>query len=517
MAARRTVAAILFVAATWASPSEIFAQASAYEELQNFSALLNLIRLNYVEDVDYTRLTRAAMQGVLQGLDPHNHILTRTEVAQLADLESGGLAGVGVHIEQRGESVVVLSAARYGPADRADVRPGDRILAVDESPIVGLGAREVEVRLLGKPGSRVRLRLARGARAEERVIDVRLKREAVTERSVSEIGEFEPGVGYVRIDRFGKGAADELKEAVEDLADRGTDLLLLLDLRGNPGGLLDEASAAASLFLWEDRLLFTTRGRKAEMNQEYRVPRSGRFRNVGLVVLIDEGSASASEALAVALQDNDRALIVGRRSFGKALVQTGFLLPRGDVVWLTVGRVYAPSGRLIQRDYGDLTTDDYEARAGEAPEADTLVFRTVAGRVVRGGGGVRPDVELPAPVPLPSWWTASVELGLPLEVATETASTISGTPESWAEAQDSWESDLLDPYLDLARSRLPEATEITSEERQSVARELAGLAAGVRWGREGQERFRLLTDPDIRRALQEYRRYVGDAGDVGLP
>lgn len=483
-----------------------FAQAAAYEELQNFSALLNFVRLNYVEQVDYGRLTRAAMQGVLESLDPHSYFLTEDDLLRLHGFESGMLAGVGLHLEQRGDDVVVLSVRRFGPADRAEVHPGDRLVGVDDMSISGLSARELEVRLLGDAGSKVNLRLERGARLEPEILELRLEREEFRGGSVADFGLREPGIGYVRLVEFREGASEELRKAVEDLLEREANVVLL-DLRGNPGGLLDEAVEMASLFLDQAALVFSTRGRKAEMNREHRVRQDGKFRDLDLVVLIDEGSASAAEVLAASLQDNDRALLVGRRTFGKALIQVPFVLPRGDLVMLTVGRVFAPSGRLIQRDYDEMTGGQYRARAGTEPEAATATYRTAGGRAVRGGGGVRPDVELPGPAELPPWWAESVRLGLPLEVATEVAADIPGTPEAWAIRDAAWESMLLDPFLERARSRLSVAAEPTQAERQRMARVLAGLAAGVRWGRARQERFLLLADPDVRFALEAYRTH----------
>ena len=493
-------------------PSQARAQASAYEELQNFSALLNHVRLNYVDEIDYSRLTLAAMQGVLLGLDPHSYFLTANDLTRLEGFGAGELAGVGIRLEQRGESVVVISVRRFGPADLSDVHPGDRMVAVDDTSVAGLGAREVEVRLLGKPGSKVALGLERGSRLEPQMIDVRLERKKLPGGSVAEIAMRKPGVGYVRVEQFEEDAGKELKKALEEIVDRDASLVLL-DLRGNPGGILDEAVEAASIFLRTNRPVFTTRGRKAEMNQEYRTRGNGKFRDIGLVVLIDEGSASASEVLAASLQDNDRALIVGRRSFGKALIQTAFFLPRGHVVMLTVGRVYAPSGRLIQRDYEGMTSGQYRSLAGESPEADTVVYQTLGGRPVRGGGGVRPDVEAPAPAALPAWWAESVAHGFPLEVATEAASGAPGTVDAWAENAASWEAMLLDPYLERVREELSIEAEATRAESEVLARELAALVAGVRWGRAGQERFLLLTDPDIKLAVEAYRERLAAARD----
>ena len=508
-----TAAACLTIG-TLALPAQAHAQASAYEELQNFSALLNHVRRNYVDEIDYSRLTLAAMQGVLLGLDPHSYFLTTSDLSRLESFEAGELAGVGIRLEQRGESVVALSVRRFGPADRADVHPGDRLVAVDDTSVAGLGAREVDVRLLGKPGSKVDLRLERGSRLEPQMIEVRLERKKLPGGSVVEVAMREPGVGYVRLERFEENAGDELEKAVEQLADRDASLLLL-DLRGNPGGILDEAVEAASIFLRKDRPVFTTRGRKEDMNEEYRARRNGKFRDIGLVVLIDEGSASGSEVLAVSLQDNDRALIVGRRSFGKALIQTAFFLPQGHVVMLTVGRVYAPSGRLIQRDYEGITSEQFRSRAGEAPESDTLTYLTLGGRPVRGGGGVRPDVESPGPVPLPAWWAGSVELGIPLEVATAASASVGGNVEVWVEQAETWEQILVAPYLERARADLSVEAEATPAEQERLARELAGLVAGVKWGRVGQERFQLLTDPDIELAVETYRERLAAASDSG--
>ena len=229
-------------------PSQARAQASAYEELQNFSALLNHVRLNYVDEIDYSRLTLAAMQGVLLGLDPHSYFLTANDLTRLEGFGAGELAGVGIRLVQRGESVVVISVRRFGPADLSDVHPGDRMVAVDDTSVAGLGAREVEVRLLGKPGSKVALGLERGSRLEPQMIDVRLERKKLPGGSVAEIAMRKPGVGYVRVEQFEEDAGKELKKALEEIVDRDASLVLL-DLRGNPGGILDEAVEAASIFL----------------------------------------------------------------------------------------------------------------------------------------------------------------------------------------------------------------------------------------------------------------------------
>ncbi|MFW6084021.1 MAG: S41 family peptidase, partial [Gemmatimonadota bacterium] len=315
---------------------------------------------------------------------------------------------------------------------------------------------------------------------------------------------------YVRVMRFGEEAARDLEEALEREAEEGR-RRIVLDLRGNPGGLVTEAVETAALFLPEDVTVFSTRGRKRDVDRDYVTEDRGDLRNMRLVVLIDEGSASAAEAVAGALQDLDRAVLVGRRTFGKALIQAPFFLPDGDIVWLTVGRVLTPSGRVIQRDYRGLTADQYRSFAGTSvvPEGgDSLpLFRTKGGRPVRGGGGISPDLETPGSPPPPPWWSAAREAGWIQEVVDEAAATLSVDP---ADGSDPWRGDearhdaLVDSLLRRVRAELDVAAEPGPPLRSWMRRTVAGRVASVRWGVDAGSAFRVHTDPDVRAAVEAF-------------
>lgn len=272
--------------------------------------------------------------------------------------------------------------------------------------------------------------------------------------------------------------------------------------------LVIAAVEVAEEFFAKKTLVFRTRGRKRDVNEDYVTDRSGGFAQLPLIVLIDESSASAAEALAGSLQDHDRALIIGRRSFGKALMQSSFFLESGDVVRLTIGHVLTPSGRLIQRPFRGLTVERYRAEAGQAENPDTLpVYKTGNGRPVRGGGGIRPDVALPAPPELPVWWSVAADRGWTVAIADSVAYTLAEGDESrrqWNESPTRWRESLLAPLFARVSQELDVASQPEPALAQRIARLLAARAAEVRWGPAARLEFELIGDPDIAAALQSF-------------
>lgn len=481
---------------------------SNYEELQTFSAVLNHIRVNYVDTVQYGALVRAAIDGVLRALDPHSRFESRENVARAGALARGELGTVGIALEQVDGVPVVLAVVRDGPADRKGIAPGDRLLAIDDSSVAGEDAEALELRLAGKSGSKVRLALERGPRLEPRRYEVTVKRDDVHHRSVGMEYLLDATTGYVWLAEFGAKAPDELERAINQLRRRGAGRLVL-DLRGNPGGSVLAAVEIASLFLPRNTLVFRTRGRKSQVDEDFVTKKDGRFDDLPLVVLIDERSASASEALAGSLQDHDRAVLVGRRSFGKALMQMPFALPAGDVVWLTVGRVLTPSGRFIQRRYQGLRVEQYYGFAGRSgAEEDTAeVFRTARGREVRGGGGIRPDVGVLPREPLPAWHAIAADSGFEEAVADSVAYTLPSATAAraeWAGAADRWRSEVVAPFLARARGRLNVAAQLDSVQEDRLARRLAARVAEVRWGPEARDELLLRHDPVVALGVAQF-------------
>jgi carboxyl-terminal processing protease len=331
-------------------------------------------------------------------------------------------------------------------------------------------------------------------------MSVIVKREmAKLENYVTATLMVDANTGYLKLAEFGEKSAADVRSAVKHL--RGEKATrLIFDLRGNPGGIVTEAVAMASEFLPENSLVFSTKGRQKSVNQEYRTKGAGDFTNLPLVVLIDQGSASAAEALTGSLQDNDRAVVAGRRSFGKALMQTSFLVPDG-MVELTIGHVISPSGRYIQRPYTGLQLEQYYAFAGDSAWQDTTrVFKTVHGRPVKAGGGIAPDMPLPAPARVPRWYTVAADSGWDRAVADSVALTL-GTDATaraaWIHGPAVWADRLLPPLLARVRSRLAVGAELDAETRAAMARRLAAEAATVRWDEAAGRELSIENDPDV--------------------
>jgi carboxyl-terminal processing protease len=484
-------------------------QRSAYEELQTFSGVLNHIRLNYVDSVTYAELVHAAITGVLHALDPHSSFFSRFEWEKRSALERGELAVTGLYLEEVDSAITVLAVSPKSPAAKAGILAGDRLVSVNDTAIAGLDVSAIDLRLSGEKGSKVRLRLERGLRLEPDTFAVTVKRDFLEFHSVSVARMVDSITGYVRLEEFGLKAAEEMHDALKQLKGKGM-RRVVLDLRGNPGGFVIAAVELASEFFPKETVVFRTRGRKRDVDTTYATRRNGDFMMLPLVVLIDEHSASAAEALAGSLQDHDRALLLGRRSFGKALMQSDFLvLPSGDDLHLTIGYVISPSGRIIQRRYRGLAVEQYRSFAGKSGAAeDTLaVFRTDHGRPVRGGGGIVPDVPLPPPAPLPVWWSAAADSGFDDAVADSVALTLPGDIISrrvWSTAPDQWRAKLLPPFLARVRNRLHVAAQPDSALELRLARILAARAAQVRWGPDAYDEFLLRASADVQAAISYF-------------
>ena len=485
-------------------------QRSVYEELQTFSGVLNYIRLNYPDSVGYGELVAAAIRGVLHSLDPHSRFVSRVEFERQNALARGELFTVGLSLEDVEGAATVLAVARGSPAAKGGVLPGDRVVTLNDTSVAGLGMETLELRLAGERGSKVRLALERGPRLEPDTFSVTLKRGPFDVKSVSIVRMMDATTGYLRLEDFMGTAAADVHAGLKTLNGMGA-VGMILDLRGNPGGVVTAAVDIAGEFFPKNTVVFRTRGRKRDVDTTYVTKRDGDFRLWPIVVLIDERSASAAEALAGSLQDHDRALLVGRRSFGKALMQSVFLLPAGDNVWLTIGRVLTPNGRFIQRRYRGIGYEQYLSFAGRsgAEEDTSTIFKTDAGREVRGGGGIAPDVVVPIVAPLPVWWSAAADSGLDDAVSDSVAHTLAITPAAraaWLNAPAEWRAKLVSPFLTRVRSRLGVAAVTDSLLEQRLARILAARTAEVRWGPAAREEFIVRNDPTIRVALDQFTR-----------
>lgn len=351
-----------------------------------FGKLYEELATGYVEEIDPERLMRAGIDAMLSTLDPYTVFIDETDSAELDILTRGRYGGVGLSIGQRAGEHVVLQAIEGYSASEQGLRTGDVIRSVDGVPVRGLSSEELSALLRGEPGTTVDLVVEReGAPAP---LEFTLTRQRVQLRNVTYAGRLEGDVGYVRLERFTQGAAREVREALERLRRERPLAGLVLDLRGNPGGLLEEAVGVAGLFLPARSVVVSTRGRTPESERVYRSDGPPAEPSLPLVVLVDGASASASEIVAGALQDHDRAVLVGAPTFGKGLVQTIRPLPHNTALKLTVSQYFIPSGRSIQA----ARPAAEDARIEAVPDSLRRAFRTRAGRTVYDGMGVEPDV-----------------------------------------------------------------------------------------------------------------------------
>lgn len=448
----RMLAGILLLVA--AVPGRLAAQGTAYEQFQAFSGVLSHVRLNYVDSVDFGTLLQASIRGLLSSLDPHSRYVTRQEYLLRSQWDRGELASPGLRLENSGPAVTVLSVT--GSAAKAGIQPGDRLLRVNDTTVARGSAEAVEIRLLGEKGSKVRLILERGTVSPDTVA-LTLKRQLLGHVVVSDPRMVGPETGYIRLAEFIPPAPKALKKAVERVRDLKAKQLIL-DLRGNPGGDIQSMVEIASMFLPGRTEIFHTQSRKKDLSTAVGTEQAGEFAKLPLILLVDAGSASAAEILAGSLQDQDRALILGRRSFGKALMQTSLPLPNADIVWLTTARVVTPSGRVIQRRYSGIGATEYLQRAGQggAQEDTAAVYRTARGREVRGGGGILPDVILPGASELPIWFSQASDSGYD-SVSDSVANLLSSEPAAraaWMSDSVSWDARLVTPFLARLRSGL---------------------------------------------------------------
>jgi carboxyl-terminal processing protease len=375
---------------------------------------------------------------------------------------------------------------------------------MNDTAIAGVPVQQLQAQLGGVRGSKFRLTLERGSLLAPQTFRVTIKRSPIDVRSTLMSEMIDSITGFVRLQDFKLGAGHDISDALTQLTHQHA-RQVLLDLRGNPGGSIPSAVEVAAQFLPAGTVVFRTRGRKADVKHDYATDSAGAFRELPLIVLIDRGSASAAEALAACLQDHDRALILGRRSFGKALVQVPFPLRAGGVVMLTVARVVSPSGRVIQRPYEGLAYEQYLAMAGTATESTTPgTFKTDHGRPVSSGGGVAPDVLLAGSPPLPAWWSVVADSGWADAVADSVARSLTGSADDWIDAPERWRPPLAPFYARVQRSlhTMPADTAV----EKVVARVLASRIVEVKWGDAARDRFILRNDPDIQAALTYFPR-----------
>lgn len=364
------------------------------DSLKNFSRVLSIVQQEYATPLDTDHaLYDGAIPGMLRVLDPHSTFFDPRQYALLREDQRGKYYGVGMNVGPQENHTVVLAPMPGSPAAKAGIRPGDIIHSVEGKSTDGLTTSEVADLLKGPKGTVVHVNMVREGYAQPLAFTI--TRDEIPKHSVDVAFQVRPGIGYVRVSAFNEETDTELAAALKQLEIANLDGLIL-DLRGNPGGLLNEAVSVSDMFLEKNQLIVAHRGRSSQERRYYAI-RGNRGVQVPLVVVVNGGSASASEIVTGAIQDHDRGLVVGEQTFGKGLVQTVSPLSENTGLALTTARYYTPSGRLIQRDYKDVSLYDY--LYNHKDPRPTEVKLTDGGRQVYGGGGITPDVVVSEPKP----------------------------------------------------------------------------------------------------------------------
>lgn len=470
-----------------------------------FSQVLNQIRVNHPDSIDSHELLMAAIEGMVHAADPHSFVMPYVPLSPAREqlMKDGKLFPVPIAFDYLSGGPVVTSIASGTSASRQDILPGDELVAIDGKPVTSRSADELEVTLSGEKGSTTMLSFERrrsdGTLAR---VDRKVKREKVEEATaVPAAFMLDQSVGYIRISSFmSDKVADDLHDALGRLEGRGMQRLVL-DLRDNGGGSVAEAAHVAGEFLPKGTIVYTSEGRKAADTDTGRVSRSfwRRERKYPIVLLVNAGTASASELVAGALQDHDRALIVGHTTFGKSLLMRGFPMADGSIIELVVGHVRTPCGRIVQRQYHGLTMHDYYRLAGaDRDTASRPSCKTDGGRTVYGGGGIYPDVRFPDYPSPPTWLARASEDDLLLKWTggwvTANAAALPAL-EAFAAKPELPASALADFRAFAAKDGIVIPADAESD--VMLQRVLVRTVAGTKWGDEGYYRLSAITSPEV--------------------
>ncbi|MEA2339291.1 MAG: carboxyl-terminal processing protease, partial [Thermoanaerobaculia bacterium] len=376
-------------------------QSDVQKRMKEYTDLLAAVTQNAPEDVGTDKFVYSSIDGMLRTLDPHTSFLEPKEYADMQDRQKGSFYGLGILVTKRNDQVTVITPLEGTPAARLGIRAGDVISEVEGVSTDDLPLDDVVKRLKGPKGTTVHIKIVRVGMKEP--IPLSIVRAAIPTNSISNVLMLKPGIGYIRIKDFTATTVRELDEAIDKLKGQGMQKLVL-DLRQNPGGLLDAAVGVSDHFLDKGQMIVYTKGRTPDSAQDYLAPGKHQKFDMPMVVVVNRGSASASEIVAGALQDHDRAIIVGETSWGKGLVQSVYTLQYSAGLALTTSKYYTPSGRNIQRDYSSfydyyVADESEDGNAPEMPLKDRKKFTTATGRIVYGGGGITPDIFVkPAPL-----------------------------------------------------------------------------------------------------------------------
>lgn len=508
----------------------LFSIQSQSESQRKLATLLGIIDNEYVDSVDADSLLESVYPQVISGLDPHSVYISAEDLEAVNSELEGSFSGIGISFNMLNDSINVLEVISGGPSEKVGLMAGDRIVTINDSVASGRkwSNEKVMSLLRGEAGTVVRLGIKRST--SDRLLPFEVTRGAIPVTTVDAAYMLDDATGYVKVNKFGRNTFDEFFTSVVRLRSEGASRYVI-DLRGNGGGLMEMAILMANEFLPANRMIVATHGRNPDAESMAFSDGHGTFVNDEVVVILDEFSASASEIFAGALQDHDRALIIGRRSFGKGLVQRQMELNDGSAVRLTIARYYTPSGRCIQKTYRPGAAADYTHEildrydSGEAFNADSvkvdesLVFTTAGGRKVYGGGGILPDVYVPNDTTaITSYYLNVLNGGLLQKFAFAYSDNLrqavrKGQGVEALEAVMPGDDELLQAFVEYARSKgVPARWYYINISRDLIVNELKALIARDILGTSAFYEVSNQTDPVIMEALEQL-----DAGNAKVP
>lgn len=476
-------------------------QSEFQKRIREYNDLITAAAYWSAEDLGTEKLVYGSIEGMLRTLDPHTSFLEPRDYAEMQDRQKGTFYGLGILVTKRNDRVTVITPLEGTPAARLGIRAGDIISEVEGTSTDDLPLDEVVRKLKGPKGSTVNIKIIRVG--IEQPIPLTIVRAAIPTNSISNVLMVRPGIGYIRIKDFTYTTVREMSDAIDRLEKEGMKKLIL-DLRANPGGLLDAAVGVSDAFVDKGQMIVYTKGRTADSFQEFRAPGKQEKVNIPVIVLINRGSASASEIVAGAIQDHDRGLVVGQTSWGKGLVQSVYTLQYGAGLALTTAKYYTPSGRNIQRDFSSVydyyLADDAAAEGEEVPLSDREVFKTDTGRKVYGGGGITPDyivkpVKLSRVTQLLEVQSAIFNFAVEYAAKNEVTKEIVITPE------------ILASFVKYAASKeIATADEIRAvlanpEDAKYITNSLRGEIIAARFGYDASYPYRLAGDDQVAKAI----------------
>lgn len=498
---------------------DLFAAGSnLYAQVQRFMEVVQAVNKFYFDEVDPGDLIDGAISGLLEQLDPHSVYIPADQVPDVQSEFDGEFEGIGIEFVVHDKTPLIISAIAGSPAERVGLRSGDKIVRIEGKPTYGLSEEGIRRKLVGHKGTEVNLQVER--QGLEEPFEVRIVRDLIPIQSVVTALMLDGKTAYIRVGRFAKTTDNEFTNALYRLAEAGMKQLIL-DLRDNSGGYLEQAVEMADKFLDADKRIVYTRGRIPGSSEDYYSTGTGLYANVPLIVMINHGSASASEIVAGAMQDWDRGLILGTTSFGKGLVQHQVALKDGAAVRITIARYHTPSGRVIQRPYDrgiesyvEEGYDDEDANANADSTRGKPVFKTNTGRKVYGGGGITPDVSIPS-----GTISAATIKMLQQQLLFDYAGSIAKRKHELGKSFAKFQADftvtpkMLKELTRVARTRgLSDAEEALKRDGAFIRRRLKSQLALHFWGSKAYHEIETREDPEVQEAVKHFPEAAEIAG-----